>query len=186
MLRDSGALSSQKWHGKRAFWAKMAILSALMISLSALEELFLPLMPLGTKPGFANIPVMLVLAEYGLLPALLLSLFKALFALVTRGVLAFCMSLAGGLAATLLMWLLFRFAKGRVGLVTVSVLGALSHNMAQLAASLLFFGAYALYYAPVMMLLALPAGAVTGIVLYAVLALLKKRIGASQKPKKAE
>ncbi len=172
-----GALASFKWHKARIFWAKMAVLSALMLSLSALEELFAPVMPLGTKPGLANIPVMLVLSEYGLLPALVLALFKAVFALLTRGVLAFCMSLFGGVAATLVMWLLLRFAKGRVGLVAVSVAGALSHNMAQLFASVCFLGPYALYYAPVLILFALPTGAVTGIILYAVLGLLKKSVG---------
>lgn len=176
----NGATLSEKWHKSRVFWVKMAVLCALMLSLSALEELFAPIMPLGTKPGFANIPVMLVLSELGLLPALLLALFKALFALLTRGVLSFCMSLSGGLLATLGMWLLFRFARGKVGLVAVSVVGALSHNMAQLFVAALILGEYALYYAPVLILFALPAGAATGFVLFAVLGLLKKRVGKNQ------
>ncbi|MBQ8907995.1 MAG: Gx transporter family protein [Clostridia bacterium] len=176
MSQDNGQSLSQKWHKKRAFWARLALLSALMLSLSALEELFAPLMPVGTKPGLANIPVMLVLAEYGLGAALLLALFKAAFALVTRGVIAFLMSLAGGLVSTLLMWLLFRFAQKRVGLVAVSVLGALSHNMAQLLVATLLLGRYALYYAPVLALLAIPCGAVTGVVLYAVLRLIERRV----------
>lgn len=152
----------------------MAIFAALSIMLSSLESLFAPLLPLGVKPGLANIAVMFVCAEYGLFPALLIALCKAFFALAARGVVAFCMSLAGGIASSFVMWLFFRFFQERLGLASISVAGALSHNIAQLLVSLLLLGKAVLYYAPVLLLLALPCGLLTGVILKATLSVVRR------------
>ena len=106
----------------------LAVLGALAIVLSALENLIppLPMMPPGAKLGLSNIVTMFAAGTFGLIPALAIALLKALFAGATRGVTALLMSLAGGLLSTLVMGLLFRLKRHAVSLLAVGILGAVA------------------------------------------------------------
>ena len=86
--------------------ALLGILCAQAIALSFLESLIpaLPFLPPGAKPGFSNIVTMFAVLTFGLPQAMCITVFKALFALATRGATAFFMSLAGGVLSTLAMW----------------------------------------------------------------------------------
>lgn len=86
--------------------ALLGILCAQAIALSFLENLIpsLPFLPPGAKPGFSNIVTMFTVLTLGLPQAMCITVFKALFALMTRGATAFFMSLAGGVLSTLAMW----------------------------------------------------------------------------------
>lgn len=154
--------------------ARLGLLSALAILLSALEGLLLPLLPPGVHPGISNTVTMLAAAELGLPAALIIALIKAVFALVTRGTVAFGMSLCGGVLSVLAMWALFRFGRERLGLLGISMLGAFCHNAGQLALSLLLFGRAIWAYAPVLLFTAVPAGLLTGVLLKACLHLIRK------------
>ena len=110
---------------------RIALLAALAIALGVLESVFTPVLPPGVKAGISNIAVMLAAAYIGLPSALLIALAKAVFALITRGVVAFGMSFCGGMLSALLLWLLFRYAKERIGILGISMLGAFTHNLAQ-------------------------------------------------------
>ena len=112
--------------------ALTGLLGAVALALSFLEGLLppLPLLPPGAKLGLSNLATMYAAGALGLPYALFLAVFKGCFALLTRGAVAGCMSLAGGLLSTLVMWLTFR--KARASLAVVGVCGALSHNAAQL------------------------------------------------------
>lgn len=92
------------------------IAAAVAITLSFLEGLIptAAFMPPGAKAGFSNIAVMFAASEFGLIPALSVTLLKSLFVFLTRGATAFFMSLAGGVLSTLVMYLLFRFRKRRI------------------------------------------------------------------------
>ena len=87
------------------------IAAAVAITLSFLEGLIptAAFMPPGAKAGFSNIAVMFAASEFGLIPALSVTLLKSLFVFLTRGATAFFMSLAGGVLSTLVMYLLFLF-----------------------------------------------------------------------------
>lgn len=148
--------------------ALTAVLAALSLALSLLEGMFTPFLPPGVKPGFSNIAVMVAALLCGAPSALFLALFKSLFALATRGTVAFLMSFAGGITSVVLMLILFRKAT-RVGLAGISILGALTHNASQIAVACLLLGRAVLSYAPVSLLFSLPCGLVTGAVLSATL-----------------
>ncbi len=155
---------------------RFALLAALALALSVLENVFSPILPPGAKAGLSNIVVMLAAASYGLFPALLIALLKAVYALLFRGVLAFFMSLCGGVFSVLVLRLLFLVWRGRVGLVGISMVGAFAHNAAQGAVALVLFGKALLAYIPILLLLSVPSGIITGAVLGAVLRLTEYRM----------
>ena len=143
-----------------------ALLAALALVLSALEGMLppLPWMPPGAKPGLSNLSTMYDAGTLGLLPALGIVLVKALFAGMTRGFTALLLSLAGGTLSTLVVWLLLR-KRSPHGTVGLGILGALSHNLAQLAAAMLILDTTMLAYLPWLCLFALLTGSLTGILL---------------------
>ena len=141
---------------------RIALLAALAIALGVLESVFTPVLPPGVKAGISNIAVMLAAAYIGLPSALLIALAKAVFALITRGVVAFGMSFCGGMLSALLLWLLFRYAKERIGILGISMLGAFTHNLAQGVFALCLFGSAIFAYLPILVLLSVPCGLVSG------------------------
>lgn len=144
-----------------------ALLAALALCLSSLESLIppLPMMPPGAKPGLSNIAVMYAASSLGFLPALAVVGTKALFALLTRGVTAGLMSLAGGLVSTAAMFLALKSRHPSFGWIGIGISGAVGHNLGQLGAALLFTGWASIGYFPFLLLFALPAGTLTGILL---------------------
>ena len=147
------------------------IAAAVAITLSFLEGLIptAAFMPPGAKAGFSNIAVMFAASEFGLIPALSVTLLKSLFVFLTRGATAFFMSLAGGVLSTLVMYLLFRFSKN-AGYIEIGILSALAHNAGQFSvAAIMISGESVIGYAPVLLLSALVTGAVTGSILRAVM-----------------
>lgn len=154
------------------------ILCAQALALSWLENLLpaVAWLPPGSRPGFSNVVTMFAAGSLGLPQALTITLIKAAFAFLTRGATAGAMSLAGGTVSTLLMWLLMRAEKQRFGLIGVSVLCAVSHNAAQLCVAAVITGTRDIfYYAPALGIFAAVTGAVTGILLRAVMPALEKQ-----------
>ncbi len=146
--------------------AFLGLLGAVAIVLSYLEGLLppLPFLPPGAKAGFSNIVTMFSAWYLGLPTSLMLSVVKSLFVLTTRGVTAFCMSLAGGLFSTFVMWLCW---KCRASFVITGIFGALTHNTAQLfTAILLTQTPYLFCYYPFLLIFAIIAGTVTGVMLH--------------------
>lgn len=151
-------------HSRIYSLTRIALLSALAIALSALEGIFTPILPPGAKAGLSNVVVMFAASALGFFQTLTVVLLKAVFALLTRGTVSFLLSLSGGLASALLLWLLFRGAK-KLGVFGISILGALCHSLAQLLVSYLLYGSAVLAYAPVLILLTVPAGVITAAIL---------------------
>lgn len=140
--------------------ALMGILFALAIAFSFMESMVTPLLglPPGVKLGLANVVVMFALFFMTWKQALLLVGLKAVFGLLTRGAVAGALSLSGGVVSLLLMVLLTLPVK-KISITVISLLGAISHNMAQLFIIRLLFGQYVLFYAPIL----LASGVVMGI-----------------------
>lgn len=156
--------------------ALFGMLAALAITLSYLESL-LPtaaFLPPGAKPGFSNLANLFAASSMGLFPALCIAFLKACFAGLTRGLTAFFMSLCGGLLSTLIMFLLLRHGR-RLGYVGIGIAGAVCHNLGQLlVAAVLVGNRSVLGYAPVLLVCALLAGTLTGLVFRAVFPAVKK------------
>lgn len=143
----------------------LGLLGACAITLSFLEGLLppLPFLPPGAKAGFSNIVTMFTASYFGLAPTLGICLLKSLFVLITRGVSAFCMSILGGIVSGFVMWLCFRL---RCSLLVTGILGAISHNTAQLLVAMVLTGTpYLFTYYPFLLVFALMAGSITGLLL---------------------
>lgn len=133
--------------------ALLGVLGAEALVLSYFENLIpaVPGLPPGAKPGFSNIITMFAVSKTGLASALYITLLKALFALLTRGVTAFFMSLTGGILSTLMMALLVKSKKQIFGCTGIGILCAEAHNCGQLIVCLILTGTKAvLGYAPIL------------------------------------
>lgn len=145
--------------------ALVGMFCALSIAVSFLESLIPPLVSIpGAKPGFSNIVTMFCVSSLGVPYALAVTLFKAFFALVTRGLTAFFMSLGGGLLSLLAMIVLFKFTKNFFGYIGIGIICALFHNIGQLAVAFIILGKGVTGLIPPLLLVATVCGFVTGTV----------------------
>ncbi len=155
-----------------------AILCALAVALNFLEGLLpaMPFLPPGAKPGLSNIITMFAAGSLGLPQALIIALVKGGFTFVSRGAAASAMSLAGGLLSAFAGWLLLRYGEKLFGLVGISVICSLCHNLGQLLVSVMITGSKnTFYYAPFLALFGLASGILTGIIFRAVMPALEKQ-----------
>ena len=103
--------------------ALAGMLCALAAAISFLESLIPSVsgFPPGAKPGFSNLVIMFSAASLGIGQTFIITIFKAVFAGVTRGVTAFFMSLAGGLLSTGAALLLLRRNKLKLGFIGIGI-----------------------------------------------------------------
>lgn len=142
-----------------------AVLAALALALSYVEVIFPPPAPLpGFKLGLANIVTLFALYALGAAPALAILLVRVLLGAMFAGnASALIYSLLGGLCAMLVMIALSRWDK--LSIYGVSIGGAASHNAGQVAAAVLTLGnAAPVAYLPVLLIVALFSGALTGLI----------------------
>ena len=142
-----------------------AMLAALALALSWIENLFPPLLPLpGVKLGLANIVTVFALYALGGAYAFAILLVRVLLGAMFAGnASALLYSLLGGLSALAAMLVLHR-AK-RLSVYGVSVGGAAAHNCGQVAAAVLTLGSgAALAYLPVLLVVSIFSGALTGLI----------------------
>lgn len=154
-----------------------AMLFTLAIVLSFVEGLVAPLfaLPPGIKLGLGNIVVMYCMVYLGFGSAVQVSALKGLFSFLTRGFTAGVLSFTGGMFSIIIMYLLRRFFGEKINYYTMSVFGALFHNIGQLAAfSVMFTSAAPLAYLPVLAVSAVIMGLVTGATLKVVIPALKR------------
>ena len=155
----------------------MAMLFALAIVLSFVESLIAPMfaLPPGVKLGLGNIVVMYCMMFMGYGAAFEIAALKGLFSFLTRGFTAGVLSFTGGVFSITIMYLLQKLFKDKVNYHTLSVFGALFHNIGQLTAfSVMFTNAAPLAYLPVLTVSAVVMGIVTGSTLKVVLPALKR------------
>ncbi len=145
---------------------RIALLGAFSMFLSTIEYLFprpIPFMRLG----LANLPVILSLEILSGPSYFLLVLMKVLGQALVNGTLAsyvFLFSAAGSFASALVMWLCYKGLKKRVSFLGISVMGALTSNMAQILLSITFiFGASAWRILPLFLAIGLVSGIFIGI-----------------------
>lgn len=144
--------------------AFMGLLFAVSAALNWLESLFSAFLPAGMRIGLSNIAAMLAILCMNVPSALLLTVLKAGFVLLTRGVTAGIMSFCGSTAAFCVTALLFRRTKASY--VLTSVLAALAHSFGQLCAAWLLLGTASVFaYSPILTASSSAAGILTGIAL---------------------
>jgi len=155
----------------------MAMLFALAIVLSFVESLIAPMfaLPPGVKLGLGNIVVMYCMVYMGYSSAFQISALKGLFAFLTGGFTAGVLSFTGGVFSITIMYLLKKLFGEKINYHTLSVFGALFHNIGQLTAfAVMFTNAAPLAYLPVLTVSAVVMGLVTGSTLKVVIPALKR------------
>jgi len=152
--------------------SRLGALLALAIALHTVESWIPPLPVPGAKIGLANIVTLLVLFGYGWRDALAITVLRQMGgSLLTGTFLApgFFVGMAGGVAGVLAMQAA-RYASSRLpgpifSPLGISCIGAIFHNLGQLAAvAVVLYDGSTLYLLPVLLLLALPSGVVTGLI----------------------
>ncbi len=130
----------------------------------------LPMLVPGAKLGLANIITLITFILFGFRSALLVTLIRVILGSIFIGNFlgfGFYMSFAGGIVSTVTMALgIYLWRRSNLSLVAVSILGAAAHNTAQVATASLLIGNVHLLrlYLPFLLLLAIPTGLFTGLV----------------------
>ena len=165
--------------------ARLGVLLGLVMVLSLLEHLFvMPFMPPHVKPGLANVIVMYSVFAMGGRSAVWLVVMKALFVLVTRGLVAGLLSFCGGLLSVGVIILFSTIYRKRLGYAVISVGGALAFNGGQLAVAMVLMATPMLvFYLPLLMVAGIAAGLLTGALLRALMPVLQRLPGALLNPR---
>lgn len=153
--------------------ALLSVLMALGIVLNGLENVLLPwtILPVpGAKIGLANIVSLLILLLADLKTALTLSILRIIIVNALTGTIGtpvFPLSLGGAVLSLSLMKLARSALGEKLSLIGLSIIGAIGHNLGQMAVLTvlpgLFPGFSALYLLlPGLLLLVIPAGMITG------------------------
>lgn len=143
--------------------ALFGILSAEALALSFLESLLPDFIPLpASKAGFSNIVTMFSVSSLGFSYGFAITLFKAVFALITRGLTAFALSFTGGILSLIIMTLLFKIPENKISFTGLGIVSSVFHNAGQLIASYIILGKYVLGLAPYLFVTAVITGALTG------------------------
>ena len=146
---------------------------ALFVALAIMLHIFEAMLPLpylfpGAKLGLANIISLLVLLLFGFKDALLVSFLRIILGGLMSGTfltITFWLSFSGGIASTLVMGAGYRLASGEISTVGLSIIGALTHNLAQITVAALMIGNWGiLVYLPYLIFFALPTGFFVGLV----------------------
>jgi heptaprenyl diphosphate synthase len=152
-------------------------MDALLISLAlvlSLVERWIPLelvIPVpGIKLGLANIVTLFAILRLRPVDAFLIVVVRSLIIGVISGPTTLMFSLAGGLLAFGLMWLLSRWHERVFSVIGISLAGAAAHNIGQVAVAGLVLSEPLLLmtYLPPLLLTGLVTGTLTGVAAYPV------------------
>ena len=152
--------------------ALIGILTAIAIALSVAES-FIPSVGIpGVKLGLANIVILIVLYEVGILEAILINLLRVVVTGLIRGTifsLGFLMSLTGAVSSLGIMILFYLLIK-KFSIIGVSVIGSIFHVFGQIIIAMIFLGTgFVVFYFPIIALCAILTGVFVGAVARAII-----------------
>jgi heptaprenyl diphosphate synthase len=160
---------------------QIALLSAFAIGIHSIENLLPSPIP-WLRFGFANIITLIALYIYGFRAAFTVTLIRTFISSLINGTFpgpAYLMSLGGGIAATISMWLIIYLIPHLFSAVGISVIGAFFHNTIQIfIAYLLLIQCLepVILVSPLIILAGTIAGTINGIVAEFVIANLKNQL----------
>ena len=149
---------------------KMALLGVLTAGaiVIAILESFIPSVGIpGVKLGLANIVILIILYELGIVEAITVNLLRVLVVGLVRGTflgMGFFMSLTGAVFSLGIMILFYLLIK-KFSVIGVSVIGSIFHVGGQILIAMIYLGsAYIVLYLPVLAISAIITGVFVGIV----------------------
>ncbi|MCK8825596.1 Gx transporter family protein [Fuchsiella alkaliacetigena] len=121
----------------------------------------------GAKLGLANLIILLTLVLLGYKAGfyvLILRIFISSLLIGTFLTPGFYLSLSGGILSYCLMVLAHKYLGAKFSLIGISLIGAVSHNIGQLAMAFILINNWSIfYYLPYLLLFALPTGFFIGL-----------------------
>ena len=147
--------------------ALLGVLTAAAIVISIIES-FIPSIGIpGVKLGLANIVILIILYELGVMDAIAVNLLRVLLVASLRGTIfsmGFVMSLTGAVFSLTIMIVFYLLIK-RFSIVGVSVIGSIFHVSGQVLIAMFYLGTtYIVLYLPVIGISAIITGAFVGII----------------------
>lgn len=160
---------------------RLAILITFAVVIHTIEAFIpFPLPVPGAKLGLANIITLLVLYFYDLKSGFTVAVIRSVLGSIFVGnflSFGFFFSLSGAVLSTLVMAAaMYLERKEKISLISVSILGAVGHNTAQVLTAAIFISNFYLIvmYLPFLLILALPTGVFTGFAAFYLVKNLKK------------
>ena len=152
----------------------LSILVSIALVIYLIEAQIPGLMP-GIKLGLANSISLVALILLGWKEAFLIMILRTILGSIFGGsISAFMFSIAGGILSNIVMILLYKNFKSYLSLPTISVCGAVFHNIGQLlVAAFVIQDARIYVYLPVLLISAIVTGYFIGILS----SILKNRLG---------
>lgn len=154
----------------------IGLLASVALILSFIETLLPPLYSFapGVKIGLPNVIIMFALYRYSLKEAALVSAVRLILsALLFGSAVSFAYSLAGAALSLTVMWAVKKF--GLFSTWSVSILGAVCHNLAQVAVAAVLMNTKELFlYLPVLAISGILTGIAVGLVSALLISKLKK------------
>ncbi len=128
-------------------------------------EAQIPVLFPGIKLGLANIISLAALILMGWKEALLIMFLRTLLGSMFGGSMsAFMFSIAGGILSNVVMIILYKYFKDSISLWTISICGAVFHNIGQLFVASLVVKDFRIYiYLPVLLVSAVVTGYFIGL-----------------------
>ena len=149
---------------------KMALLGVLTAGaiVIAILESFIPSIGIpGVKLGLANIVILIILYELGIVEAITVNLLRVLVVGLVRGTflgMGFFMSLTGAVFSLGIMILFYLLIK-KFSIIGVSVIGSIFHVGGQILIAMIYLGsAYIVLYLPILAVSAIITGVFVGII----------------------
>lgn len=143
--------------------ALMGLFFALSLCFSFLESMvIIPGLPPGIKLGLSNLVTMYCLFFLGKRSAYSLAVLKSFFVFLTRGPVGALLSLCGGLLSVTAMTAADSVSRKGLSYISLSIIGAVCHNVGQLIAARLLISQFLLYYIPVLLVSGVIMGVLTG------------------------
>ena len=149
---------------------KMALLGVLTAGaiVIAILESFIPSIGIpGVKLGLANIVILVILYELGIIEAIIVNLLRVIVVGLVRGTflgMGFFMSLTGAVLSLGIMILFYLLIK-KFSIIGVSVIGSVFHVTGQILIAMLYLGTtYIVLYLPIIAISAIITGVFVGII----------------------
>jgi heptaprenyl diphosphate synthase len=149
----------------------IGILASLAVVLSILESTFIPTFILGVKLGLANIVTIVGIYLLDFKKLLGIALIRTFISSLLLGKFlspGYLMSVSGAVMSLIIIYIIYLLYK-EASPVFLSIIGAIVHNIAQLVVAYFIVGYGFIYYLPYLIILAVPAGIITGLIAKGVL-----------------
>ncbi|MBF4694787.1 Gx transporter family protein [Fusibacter ferrireducens] len=159
---------------------KLVLISVLVAQgmvLGYIEKMLpIPFIVPGAKLGLANIITLTAIYFLNFKESSAVVLLRVFLTAATFGSLSsFLYSLSGGVLSLIAMAGLLKVFKDELSLISISIIGSISHNMGQLiVAAIIIHNVLILTYLPFLLIIAIPTGIFVGIVARALIQYLQK------------